>query len=117
MLPKMNVPTRLGKEYLLEHRMHKAISKPAQHPHQEDSRSSINHRTVLCKFFLMNSCRHGENCTYSHETNKFPCRMYYLNNNCNKKDCSFSHGPFSDDVICNLISEKHETVQFKSTLK
>ncbi|ADM12471.1 putative zinc finger domain-containing protein [Encephalitozoon intestinalis ATCC 50506] len=117
MLPKLNVPTRLNKSYLLEYRVHKIVPKTTPKP-REVERSASNYRTILCKFFLMNSCKHGDNCTYSHDTSKFPCKAFHIKGNCTRKDCPFSHEPPTDKEMEEIISEKQEesTSFFKSTL-
>ncbi|AFM99245.1 hypothetical protein KMI_02g04100 [Encephalitozoon hellem] len=118
MLPKLNVPTRLNKNYLLEYRTHKAAPRPVQKPQEHERPASNNYRTILCKFFLMNSCKHGDNCTYSHNTSKFPCKAFHIRKNCIRKDCPFSHEPLSDEAMEEIINEKQETPTsfFKSTL-
>ncbi|CAD25870.1 putative zinc finger protein [Encephalitozoon cuniculi GB-M1] len=117
MLPKLNVPTRLNKSYLMEYRAHKTIPRATQKP-REHERSTPNYRTILCKFFLMNSCKHGDSCTYSHDTSKFPCKAFHLKGNCTRKDCPFSHEPLSGAAMEEMINEKEEepTLLFKSTL-
>ncbi|XP_044763372.1 protein suppressor of sable isoform X2 [Coccinella septempunctata] len=52
----------------------------------------------LCKFYLMDCCAKGDNCSYMHSD--FPCKFYHMGLPCNMGDkCKFSHGdPLSDDA-------------------
>lgn len=54
-----------------------------------------NHRSTICKFFLTNSCKKGDDCNFSHNIRKFPCKAYHIRNNCTRKVCTFSHDPIS----------------------
>lgn len=50
----------------------------------------------LCKFYLMDCCAKGENCSYMHS--EFPCKFYHTGLACSEgKDCKFAHGqPLSE---------------------
>lgn len=117
MLPKLNVPTRLNKDYLLEYRAHKSIPRAPQRP-RECSKPTPSYRTILCKFFLMSSCKHGDSCSYSHDTSKFPCKAFHLRRSCTRRSCPFSHEPISDAAMKALVEEQPEepAAPFKSTL-
>ncbi|KRH93443.1 Polyadenylation factor I complex, subunit, Yth1 (CPSF subunit) [Pseudoloma neurophilia] len=61
-------------------------------------RLNYNGQRPICKFYLSNSCTRGENCTFSHDLRKIPCRSFHLRKNCNRKICTYSHEPVSAAV-------------------
>eukprot|EP01080_Neovahlkampfia_damariscottae_P004963 gene4963-8557_t len=44
----------------------------------------------ICKFYLAGVCQKEEDCIYSHDTQNYPCRFFYLGN-CRQNNCKFSH--------------------------
>jgi cleavage and polyadenylation specificity factor subunit 4 len=115
MLPELNVPTRLSKDYIKKYRAAPARRKEEPST-RESERLPANYRTALCKFFLVNSCKKGESCAYSHDTSQFPCRAFHIKKNCTKKNCGFSHEKASEEALQELEGPKTEELQFISTL-
>ncbi|KAF7682674.1 Zinc finger CCCH domain-containing protein 4 [Astathelohania contejeani] len=67
---------------------------------------NYNYKTELCKFFLNKSCTRGDDCTYSHDTHKYPCKAFHLRNNCSRKNCMFSHEPIKPEILKQLEAEE-----------
>lgn len=60
--------------------------------------------TELCKYYLSNCCFKGDNCTFSHELRKFPCKFYHALGYCDKgHKCSFNHQRFNSDDEVNVF--------------
>ncbi|KAI5180266.1 hypothetical protein NEOKW01_0595 [Nematocida sp. AWRm80] len=62
----------------------------------------------LCKYFVKNACIRGNNCTFSHDLSKFPCKLFHIKKNCRRKNCQFSHEPISEEEIKQLVSDGWE---------
>lgn len=121
MLPKLNVPTRLSKKYLSEHRACATECIASKNTSKENERTPPtpntpnNYRTMLCKFFLANTCKHGDGCAFSHNLSQFPCRAFHLRGSCTKRSCPFSHAPVSAETLQEMQGRQEEP-SFKSTL-
>ncbi|XP_066144559.1 protein suppressor of sable isoform X1 [Euwallacea fornicatus] len=62
----------------------------------------------LCKFYLMDCCAKGENCSYMHS--EFPCKFYHTGLPCNSgKDCKFAHGAPLSDGLKQILFKHIET--------
>ncbi|CAH1134797.1 unnamed protein product [Ceutorhynchus assimilis] len=62
----------------------------------------------LCKFYLMDCCAKGENCSYMHS--EFPCKFYHTGLNCeNGKDCKFAHGKPLSQGLKQILFKHIET--------
>jgi cleavage and polyadenylation specificity factor subunit 4 len=115
MLPELNVPTRLPKDYINKYRA--ASVKQKEEPNtKENERLPSNYRTALCKFFLTNSCKRGDSCAYSHDTSQFPCRAFHIKKSCTRKNCGFSHEKVSGELLEEMEGAKTEETFFMSTL-
>ncbi|TBU09181.1 hypothetical protein CWI39_0018p0050 [Hamiltosporidium magnivora] len=94
------------------------ISKKIQDT--DTKKKNVNYRTQICKFFISNSCTRGDECTFSHDTSKFPCRAYHLRNSCTRKICLFSHKPISLEELKRMKDEEEgdvsEAINFISPL-
>lgn len=67
------------------------IAKPSPSPFEEPSPKKQK-RVMLCRKFLHNQCRFGDNCKFSHDRKAFPCRSMLQKGKCTKGDtCFFSH--------------------------
>ncbi|KAM0687445.1 hypothetical protein COBT_001315 [Conglomerata obtusa] len=80
-----------------------------------------NYKTQLCRFFLSKSCTKGNDCHYSHDLKKFPCKAFHLRKNCRRNKCSFSHDPIDQLTLDRLketeVYEKEEKHEFVSHLQ
>ncbi|KAI5190636.1 hypothetical protein NECID01_1077 [Nematocida sp. AWRm77] len=65
----------------------------------------------LCKYFVKNACIRGNNCTFSHDLSKFPCKLFHIKKNCRRKNCLFSHSPISEEEVKLLVSDGWELQQ------
>lgn len=62
----------------------------------------------LCKFYLMDCCAKGDNCSYMHSD--FPCKFYHMGLPCNMGDkCKFSHGEPLSDGLKQILFKHIET--------
>ncbi|XP_050299416.1 protein suppressor of sable isoform X3 [Anthonomus grandis grandis] len=62
----------------------------------------------LCKFYLMECCAKGENCSYMHS--EFPCKFYHTGLPCIAgKDCKFAHGKPLSDGLKQILFKHIET--------
>lgn len=43
----------------------------------------------ICKFYLKNSCKQGDKCSYIHS--KDICKNYFFDGNCKREKCNFKH--------------------------
>ncbi|EQB60264.1 guanylate kinase [Vairimorpha apis BRL 01] len=71
----------------------------------------FNYRTLLCKFYLVNACTKGDECCYSHNLNEFPCKAFFIRNNCRRKQCMFSHDPSTLDKLDEEIEEVETKIE------
>lgn len=129
MIRKMMVPTKLGKDLLfyrhqiLKQNKKKMTEKNCQEnlkklKNQKDSSENSselfliqkkilkNNSDKICKFFLNNSCLKGENCSFSHNIRKFPCKAFHLKKNCSRKICTYSHEPVSLSEFNKMMEEE-----------
>ncbi|XP_019766798.1 protein suppressor of sable isoform X3 [Dendroctonus ponderosae] len=62
----------------------------------------------LCKFYLMDCCAKGENCSYMHS--EFPCKFYHTGLACSEgKDCKFAHGQPLSEGLKQILFKHIET--------
>ncbi|XP_060532651.1 protein suppressor of sable isoform X2 [Cylas formicarius] len=62
----------------------------------------------LCKFYLMDCCAKGENCSYMHS--EFPCKFYHTGLQCAQgDDCKFAHGVALSDGLKQILFKHIET--------
>ncbi|KAL3270850.1 hypothetical protein HHI36_021368 [Cryptolaemus montrouzieri] len=62
----------------------------------------------LCKFYLMDCCAKGENCSYMHS--EFPCKFYHMGLPCTMGDnCKFAHGKPLSDGLKQILFKHIET--------
>ncbi|CAH1184639.1 unnamed protein product [Phyllotreta striolata] len=62
----------------------------------------------LCKFYLMDCCAKGENCSYMHS--EFPCKFYHTGLKCSQgDDCKFAHGKALSESLKQILFKHIET--------
>lgn len=62
----------------------------------------------LCKFYLMDCCAKGENCSYMHS--EFPCKFYHTGLKCAAgDDCKFAHGRALSEGLKQILFKHIET--------
>lgn len=106
MLKKLNVPTHKHKSYLLKYRTYSSSCLEGL-----KEKKPFNYRTLLCKFYLVNACTKGDECCYSHNLNEFPCKAFFIRNNCRRKQCMFSHDPSTLDKLDEEIEEVETKIE------
>lgn len=65
-------------------------------------------KRYLCKYYVKAVCTRGNNCTFSHNLGKFPCKLFYLKKNCRRRNCPFSHAPITAQELEALKTEGWE---------
>ena len=65
--------------------------KYSKNPPAKVNKSKAVNATIVCSFWLNNSCKNGDNCNYLHEDipEKYPECQYGVN--CNKPGCRLKH--------------------------
>ena len=46
-------------------------------PSSKDIEDQMFHKTVLCKYFLNNNCKNGDNCLYAHGRKELRMHLFY----------------------------------------
>ncbi|KAL1501238.1 hypothetical protein ABEB36_006601 [Hypothenemus hampei] len=69
---------------------------------------SMPMKLELCKFYLMDCCAKGDNCSYMHS--EFPCKFYHTGLNCaSGKECKFAHGRPLSEGLKQILFKHIET--------
>lgn len=110
-LPKLYVPVFRDRRVISEDPKQKKKPGDKKEPKREAEKSLPTHKPekkYLCKYYVKNACIRGNNCTFSHDLTKFPCKLFHLKKNCRRRNCQFSHAPISSEEIKLLISDGWE---------
>lgn len=114
--PKLSVPLFRGEADNSAEKDKKKKSKTAKGLKKHEETENIAAKNIpqkpekkhLCKYFVKNACIRGNNCTFSHDLSKFPCKLFHIKKNCRRKNCPFSHAPISEEEVKLLVSEGWE---------
>jgi len=57
-------------------------------------------KNEVCKYFKSSCCRKGDDCPFSHDLKKEPCRFFHLSGHCFQgENCKYSHEELSPEAI------------------